>query len=185
MEGQDLLRPQPLSAVSETIDYPVPSSLDDPRFRWLFDYWLDKASDGYLPGRADIDPVDFPHLLGRLNLIDVLRTQERLRFRYRLWGTKIGEMIGRDYTGRLIEDVVLPIDYRRISRALIETVESCRPHFWRIPVPFIGRDFGSYRRLLLPLAKDGTTVDMLLSLMIEDDGAMLEQDLDRDPADRG
>lgn len=177
------MRPQPLTAASEPIEYPVPSVLDDDRFRWLFDYWLDKVAGGLLPGRADIDPIDFPHLLGRLNLIEVLRTQEQLRFRYRLWGTKISEMIGRDYTGRLVEDVVLPEDYRRISAVLGEVVETRRPHFWQVPVPFIGRDFGSYRRLLLPLAADGQTVDLLLSYIIEDDSTVLERPADWESAD--
>ena len=176
------MRPQPRTAASEPIEYPVPSAQDDPRFRWLFDYWLEKVRDGYLPGRGDIDPIDFPHLLGRINLIDVLRDQDRLRYRYRLWGTKIAEMIGRDHTGRLLEDVVLPRDYRRIGTVFGEVVETGRPHFWQIPVPFIGRDFGSYRRLLLPLAGDGLSVDLLLSLVIEDDGALLEPPTEWDPA---
>ena len=169
------MRPQPLTAAPEPIDYPVPPALDDPRFRWLFDYWLDRLADGQLPSRADIDPIDFPHLLGRINLIEVLHTQPRMRFRYRLWGTKIADLIGRDYTGRFIEDLMLPTDYRRISGALTETVESHRPHFWQVPIPFIGRDFGSYRRLLLPLASDGETVDLLMALLIEDDSGLLER----------
>ena len=40
--------------------------------------------------------------------------------------------------------------------------------FWQVPVPYNNRDFLSYRRLLLPLASDGETVDMLLALLIED-----------------
>jgi hypothetical protein len=35
-------------------------------------------------------------------------------------------------------------------------------------VPFNNRDFLSFRRLLLPLAADGQTVDTLFALMIED-----------------
>ena len=172
------MRAQPITAASEPSDYPVPESHDDPRFRWLFDYWLERLDGRRLPGRADIDPIDFPHLLGRINLIDISRSQERLRFRYRLWGTKIAEMIGRDYTGRLIEDVVLPRDYRRIGKVLCDIVETGRPHFWQVPVPFIGRDFGSYRRLMLPLAGDGLEVDMLVSLIIEDDSAYSEPPVD-------
>ena len=179
------MRPQPLTAVSEPIDYPVPSALDDPRFRWLFDYWLDRLVDGSLPSRADVDPIDFPHLLGRLNLIEVLREEGRLRFRYRLFGTKVSDMIGRDLTGRLLEDVVLPIDYRKIGAVHREVVETRRPHFWQIPVPFIDRDFGSYRRLLLPLAEDGATVDLLMSLVIEDDSAMLDPPAESHSADGG
>jgi hypothetical protein len=108
------MSPEPATSTLEH-EYPVPSDLDDPRFRWAFDYWRNRFRGDLLPGRGDIDPTD----------------------------------------------------YRRINSALTFMVERRQPHFWQIPVPFNNRGFLSFRRLLLPLAADGQTVDTLFALMIE------------------
>ena len=70
-----------------TIDYPVPEELDDQRFRRFFDYWVSKHRDGLLPGSVQIDPLEFADLLGNVNMIDVVRQNDTLRFLYRVWGT--------------------------------------------------------------------------------------------------
>lgn len=148
--------------------YPVPAELDDPRFQWLFRYWLDRHRDGRLPGRAQIDPVEFPHLLGRIHLIEVVRADGRIRFRFRLWGSMISDVFAHEHTGHWLEEVAAPGTLADVERFLMTCTQECRPQFWRRPMLVNRAEFVATRRLLLPLAADGETVDMLIGLILED-----------------
>lgn len=148
--------------------YPIPLEHDDPLFREMFDYWLSKFDGDRLPARADLDPADIPELLGRINVIAVERKGGRLRFKFVLWGTIVAEIYGRDYTGCFLDEIIVPTQIAEIQRIFERVVETGEPHFWQIPVPVENRDFISTRRLLLPLASDGTLVDKLFAFMIGD-----------------
>ena len=69
---------------------PAPSiaaKIADPRLRRFYDYWTGKCGERRFPARRDIDPLDFPYVLGNLMLVDVLRDPQR--FRVRLHGTNL------------------------------------------------------------------------------------------------
>ena len=51
-----------------------------------------------IPSRYDIDPVDIPHLLPGLSLLDAGEDLDALR--YRLAGTRVREIYGTEITGR-------------------------------------------------------------------------------------
>jgi hypothetical protein len=149
--------------------YPVPPERDDPRLRAIWDYWCSRHRGGRLPGRRDIDPLHIPRLLGHIGIIEVLRQADGgRRFRFRLWGTRLTELYGRDYTGSYLEDVILPTRVEAIRAVFEMVVLTHLPHFWQVPVPAENRDFISNRRLLMPLASDGETVDALLGFAIGD-----------------
>lgn len=148
--------------------YPVPDEFDDERFRWLFDYWLGRHRNGLLPGRGHIDPLDFPQLLGRIYLVEVIREDGALRFRFRLWGSKIRGIFGHDHTGHWLEDIAAPGTLADIRAALAACTMEARPFFWRRPMMVDSAEYAATRRLVLPLAADGETVDMLLGLIVED-----------------
>jgi hypothetical protein len=44
----------------------------DPRLRRLYAYWQEKCGDRLFPDRADIDPVDFPYILGLVTIVDIV-----------------------------------------------------------------------------------------------------------------
>lgn len=62
-------------------------------------YWRGK---GQRPSRADIDATEIPLLLKNILIVDVLRAP--LRFRYGLVGTLVTQMVGRDVTGREVDE---------------------------------------------------------------------------------
>ncbi|EDP63638.1 hypothetical protein BAL199_25937 [alpha proteobacterium BAL199] len=152
----------------EAPTYPVPAEFDDDRFHWLFDYWLQRRENGRLPGRRDIDPLHFRHLLGRVYLIEVVRESERIRFRFRLWGSKISGIFGQEHTGHWLEDIAAPGTLAELENTLRTCTLGARPHFWRRPMMVENVDYVATRRMLLPLASDGQTVDMLFGLIIEE-----------------
>lgn len=157
-----------VSAEGSAPPYPVPGDLDDARFRWLFDYWRARRRGNRLPSWQDISPADFPQLLGRIYLIEVVRENGRHRFRFRLWGGTISKVFGHEHTGHWLEDIAAPGTLADLERTLLTCALTRRPHFWRRPMLNDSRDFTATRRLLLPLAGDGETVDMLFGLIIED-----------------
>jgi hypothetical protein len=135
--------------------------------RTLYDYWRARQRSGRLPARADIDPADLRHLLPRLALIDVLREDHDLAFRYRLTGTEIVNRAGRDPTGKRFEELYHG-DYLQTAHATYrQVVDTGRPHTSDRVYPLVpGREYMRYDRLLLPLAGDGVTVDMVMLLII-------------------
>ena len=68
--------------------------------------WRDRCRDGRLPARADFEPRDFAGHLGWIVLADV--EQQPLRFRYRLIGTQVTAMAGRDMSGRYLDEIYPP-----------------------------------------------------------------------------
>lgn len=132
----------------------------------FLDYWVSRSRAGRLPARCDLDPLDFPSLLPRIALIDVLTEAGRLGFRYRLAGTEIVERARRDPTGKRFEELYGG-DYLAQAQALYEQiVASGVPHLSRRIYPVEeGRETLSYHRLILPLASDGAVVDMMVLLI--------------------
>lgn len=156
-------------------------SFPDQRLRALYSYWLAKRGDRSMPSRADIDPGEFRALLPHILLIDVIDAGDD--FRYRLVGTEIERHIGRAVTGRLLSELQSGdyLDYMR-SLFLRVTIEGApvysensfddgRSGFAIIP------DFKRTYRLMLPLSRDGTTVDIVLCAQL------FEPKRDQDEAD--
>ncbi len=135
--------------------------LTHPAHRRLYDYWRSKAPAGGLPGRADIDPVEIPDLLPSVALIDVLRDGGEPRFRYRLAGTEIVGRAGRDPTGKTFEELYEG-DYLQSAHATYRAIVESGEHFLSSRSFPATKDHVAYERLILPLAADGRTVDMLI-----------------------
>ncbi len=68
--------------------------------RDLYGYWRSCAHRNPVPSRYDIDPVDIPHLLPGLSLLDAGENLDELR--YRLAGTRVREIYGTEITGRAV-----------------------------------------------------------------------------------
>jgi hypothetical protein len=131
--------------------------------RQLYAYWSGKCRDGALPARADIDPIDLRRQLPRIALIDVLREPGGLQFRYRLTGTEIVERSGRDPTGKRFDELYRGAYLQTALDTYRRVVETGRPELSERTYPLVpDREYLHYDRLILPLAADGQTVDMVL-----------------------
>jgi hypothetical protein len=126
-------------------------------------YWTEKKSTRLMPSRADIDPIEFKHYLGRVALVNVQASEPR--FKLRLIGTshffrKHGPRDGHD----IME--VKPEEYaREVARQYEETVARREPTVFKTTLAFRGTTF-SYTRLALPLCSDGASPDMLLAVAV-------------------
>ena len=143
------------------------TTLWHPRAVRLHRYWLSiHPSEGLLPGRQHFDPLAMPDLLAGLWLLDA--QQEPFRLRYRLVGTGIVEALGRDVTGLWLDEAHPHVrDDAGFFERYPRTVETRLPD-WRKGKSrlWAHRDYGSIENLLLPLARDGRKVDMLIALTV-------------------
>jgi hypothetical protein len=130
--------------------------------RMLFDYWLSAAGSRQMPARSDIDPQGVTKLLPHIGLIDVANGLEEARFR--LAGTKLHDIYGREITGQKLGQVFSggQSDYWR--RAHERILETGAPHHGVVRGPAEGRDHIVLFWLRLPLSQDGLCVDRILCL---------------------
>lgn len=135
-----------------------------------YSYWYNrKPSIGLLPSRQDLDPLEMPRsLLPWINLIEVHRTENDLRYRHRLVGTGIVDMRNRDGTGYWFEQLYDEARVKRIRRVLDMVVADGHPRILEDDLGNTGRSYRTLYSLVLPLASDGRTVDMLMAVAYYD-----------------
>jgi hypothetical protein len=145
------------------IHEPAAADIRDTRLRRLYEYWLAKKGQRRFPSRKDIDPVDFPYVLGHVMLVDVVR--DPLRFRVRVHGTDMVAKAGYDLTGKFLDDHPIS-DYRHYVMERCEgLVRDGEPLLVWHDRSLDGKR-RRYEALWLPLSDDGQQVTMLLAAMI-------------------
>ena len=150
--------------------YVLPSEASEAEFRELLAYWQSRLAPGRLPGRQHIDPTDLqPRHLSQLLLLDVVAPaapKQRRRYRFRVAGTGFSAIAGRDVTGLHYDEIGAPERAMPVIRALDLVVERKAPVYLsgRLSIP--SQDYVWVKRLGLPLAQDGDTVDMILAIWL-------------------
>lgn len=136
-----------------------------PKVRAVHENWSRLRNDGLLPSRADFDPVAMPALLPSICLIDVQADPQR--FRYRLIGTAIVPILGAEYTGRWLDECMGGFESSDFSNALKAVARDGQPcHFRGISSFRFSRDVAEIEHVILPLARDGRNVDMILGSFV-------------------
>lgn len=128
----------------------------------LLELWQTSAPEAELPGRQHMGPEKLVRILDRVFLIDVL--EDRERFRYRLIGTRIAEWSGGNATGRYLDDPACG-ENRWQFIDLVKAVVATRQPVVTIGLKAIfGGSAHHFDRLMLPLARDGESVDMIIGV---------------------
>lgn len=139
-----------------------PENIQSRKLTELYEYWQRKhPAPDLLPGRAQMDPLEIPALLPWLMLLDVGKRPEDIR--YRLIGTRVVERIGKDLTGRCVGEGYWGDQSREILERYWKVVRTRVPEFSVRRVKGADGNWHDYEFLLLPLAADGVSVDMLLA----------------------
>jgi hypothetical protein len=132
-----------------------------PELRRLYEDWEQRRRGREFPARADFDPLDIRYILGDLSLVDVLR--DPLRFRFRLHASNVVDRGGIDMTGRLLDEMP---DERRRSNAMghyLKVLEQRQPSILSLRNEYTDNRSWHCEVLVLPLATDGVTIDMLMA----------------------
>ncbi|MEC9345831.1 MAG: PAS domain-containing protein [Pseudomonadota bacterium] len=128
----------------------------------VFAYWRTCRDDRGVPGRQHLRPEDIVADLSHLFLIDV--EDPGLRLRYRLIGTRVAGWSGGDATGKYLDDPACG-ENREIFTALVRGVVIERRPCLTVAEPAIfGGSTHLFDRLMLPMARDGRRIDMVLGV---------------------
>ena len=137
-----------------------------PKVQALAEYWMSIHPAKGLPGRRHFEPCDIPTLLPSLYLVDVCPQSGEAHV------PAHGNGAGRpcsssDYTGQPFESAYdsgkqsnsyrdIRGDDRRQAAALAQGARLFHE----------GRDHLTLERVVLPLARDGTTIDIVLGMIL-------------------
>jgi hypothetical protein len=141
----------------------VDVALRSPILRRLYADWRARRH-GRFPRRADFDPADFGYILGGLSLLDVHR--DPLRFRCRVHGTSLAWILGTEFSGKFLDEAPQTEYLRLVAAHLAQVVDSENPSAaWNTAGTDDYLEWES-EALVLPLSRDGETLDMLITAVI-------------------
>lgn len=130
----------------------------------LLELWEARAGNRAMPARQDLDTLTLRDWLGHIHLVEVTGGGQ---YHYRIYGTSISRLFGRDLQSRPVDELPEP----ERSEAILDyssVVHSRQPHFVErqrnitdksdiMPRPrLVGK-------LCLPLSDDGTHVSQILA----------------------
>jgi hypothetical protein len=126
----------------------------------LYAYWASRREGGRLPGRASIHPAHFKRHLPTVSLIDVVG--DARDYRLRLAGTGLYSVYGREITGMRLEEIYAAPAAAYWRGELDKVVAEKKPSAGFHNMAWRGAAHLSILWLRLPLASNGTDVDMIL-----------------------
>jgi len=139
----------------------------DARVATVHAYWRSiRPAGARMPGRQHFDPAGLAKLLPLLRLYDVFRAP--WRFRYRLVGSELVRIVGRDMTGRWFDAGTPGSRARHSFEDLMFVGGGLGLSYHRGFSVFSAadKDYLTSERIMLPLARDGANVDMILALSV-------------------
>lgn len=135
-------------------------SLESPTLQRLSALWEENRGPRLLPGRSDFTMDELIRFDGMVCLIDV--EYDPIRFRFRLIGTHITNILGRDSTGRYLDDLYSPDHYDIAAQSYLHCVEKKRPIRAFGSMVHANKEHLQFETIDMPLAQDGHKVDMIL-----------------------
>ena len=128
-----------------------------PTLLGLYEVWEARRIGDALPTWDAIAKADLKRWRENLVVIEVVGGDSYV---YRYYGTKFIELFGTDMTGRTLDG--LPDEQKALITFEYEYARSRRRPTWRVYSGDFDGDIITWQRLILPIASDGETIDMLL-----------------------
>jgi|SRR5215469_14279473 len=148
--------------------HPPSLGVRDARLVRLLAEWEARRRGRAFPSRTDFTPEDFRYVIGNLSLLDVAYAP--LRFRYRVHATRLAQRVGIEMTGKWVDESPNPAYVAGATSHFTEVIEKRTPIVYRRVHEFVIDNLPHNCEVLaLPLASDGTTIDMLMSAFVWDD----------------
>jgi len=135
------------------------------RLKRLLSDWEGRRRGREFPSRADFDPLDLIYIMGNLSLLDV--SYNPLRFHYRIHGSNLSQRMGKDMTNKSVDEISAPKHAQQVRKQLTGVIENRAPASYsgesEYQAVYVPRDV---ELLLLPLAADGTAIDMIMYAVV-------------------
>lgn len=129
--------------------------------RALRDHWLSLRTGDTLPRWKDFDPVMVRHLLPHLIVVDCLA--DPMRFRFRVIGTFVTSMAGRDSTGHMLDEELYGARLEAMTWHYRQCAETAEPLATLGTVHFVDRDWVVAEHVFLPFATGDGNVDIIMA----------------------
>lgn len=126
----------------------------------MLSLWESKRVGREMPSRGDFTPEGLKAQLGNIVLIDV--EYSPTRFRYRLIGTEIVNVLSRDSTGKYLDELYDPEFYEMAVNSYQYILEHHRPIRGYGNMTHANKQHVKFEAVDLPLSSDGKTVDMIM-----------------------
>jgi len=144
-----LTLPMPLYPLAIT-DYPQHLT-SHPELDALKSLWLEVCGSRALPSRKEFDL----HIMKRwASHLSIAVVTPKGRFQFRLFGTELANVYGRDLTGRFLDELTPHDLWSVVLQHYREVVKTKKPLFAPVSVTN-GRWYTEVSRLLLPLSGNG------------------------------
>jgi hypothetical protein len=143
-----------------------PFSSWHPKVRRLLEYWQSiRPEPALLPGRQHFDPLHIPDLMPYVWMLELVGSPSRLR--YRLLGTRMVDAMQRDLTGWWYDEAHPGVLDHPMYKYFEERWNRNEPT-WRRGRPWLHVDPDIYEieQVVLPMARDGSTLDLLLCITV-------------------
>lgn len=141
--------------------------IGSPQLRALLAFWQEKrrAKGGSLPARTDLGPEEMKPFLPCVTLISVFEAPRR--FQFRLVGTGVLAHMGRETTHVWVEQELFADKAAKVGEFFSLPVDTGAPAYARgsYAVTPTSRTL-RFETVIMPLASDGTTIDMLLGGLV-------------------
>jgi hypothetical protein len=134
------------------------------KVRQLYEHWLAIHPSNGLPGRQHFDPLRVPQLLPWIWVVDVVR--QPLRFKFRVYGTQHVDVSGGDHTGKWIDEAYPNFVASNVYADYVRVAEQAAVSYRKGRASYHAPDYKYLERIMLPLAKDGVTPDMILAITV-------------------
>ena len=151
----------------------TPEEITDPILSDLYSYWSLMRTGNALPLRSDLDPIDIPHLLPYLALVECTDSARRIKFR--LVGTDVA--FGSDPTGHFLHEEAPEGRYRQHITELYRLGATSEEGLYSEFAYGYTADSGPklIKRLFLPMTGPAETPEMMLIGQVRDKSAHVER----------
>lgn len=144
---------------------PKPEDLSLELLRVIYEYWaaMPRCTRGRfagLPLASELDPLEVHRALGYLMLLDVLEGGED--FRYRVYGSKIADVVGFDSTGLLVSETKPHPITRLLFQAVYRAVMKVGKPIFTKHEPAMNIAVVTWYRLVLPMVDEDGEISQIL-----------------------
>lgn len=150
----------PVSAVEwgeQGLEWPSAEAAAIQELQDFVTYWKARVgADGLPPPRSSLDPLELPpNILGRIILSE--REEARL-YRYRLFGTQLRAIVGRELTGHLLDEETMDGSLHPFLDMLEAVVTKAEPIFLSASLWWEGRSYRKFHQVTVPFRRDNDPV---------------------------
>lgn len=132
-----------------------------PELNRVAEVWHAKRGTHTMPARRDITIKDLKFALPGLAFMDLVREGDALRYRVRLMGSLLDELVA-PMTGKFVDEVVPPHFATKWAMQWSPALTDRRPVRAAGRVEFAGRRWYIAESFYAPLGEDGETPDILM-----------------------